>query len=161
MLRGASQSGQHPASIPRQTGPHIRPMQFHASCAARDGNGVLLLGPSGSGKSDLLLRLLDHGFTLVADDRVDVEAGQASAPPALAGLIEVRGLGVMRVSFIASARLALVVELGQPDRLPSPEQRLGVPFVRIDPQLASAPARVSAALRCALGQAELLVGAFA
>ena len=60
-------------------------MQIHASCAAREGHGVLLLGPSGSGKSDLLLRLLDRGFALVADDRVDLQSGMASAPATLAG----------------------------------------------------------------------------
>ena len=63
-------------------------MQIHASCAARDGAGVLLLGPPGSGKSDLVLRLLDRGFTLVADDRVVIEDGHASAPAALAGLLQ-------------------------------------------------------------------------
>lgn len=136
-------------------------MQIHASCAARDGAGVLLIGASGSGKSDLLLRLLDHGFALVADDRVDLQDGHVSAPAALAGLLEVRGLGIMQLEHVATARLALAVELGQPERLPQPERRYGVPLVRIDPALASAPARVAAALRCATGQVRLLAGAVA
>lgn len=136
-------------------------MRLHASCAARGADGVLLVGPSGSGKSDLLLRLLDHGFDLVADDQVELDDGQASPPPALAGLIEVRGLGILRLPFTPVARLALVVELCQAERLPAPARRFNVPLVRIDPALASAPARVVAALRCATGQAELLAGAFA
>lgn len=136
-------------------------MRLHASCAARGADGVLLVGPSGSGKSDLLLRLLDHGFDLVADDQVMLEHGHVSPPPPLAGLMEVRGLGILRLPFTPSARLALVVELGRAERLPEPARRFDVPLVRIDPALASAPARVTAALRCATGQAELLAGAFA
>ena len=136
-------------------------MQLHASCAARDGAGVLLIGPSGAGKSDLLLRLLDHGFALVADDRVDVVDGVASAPPSLAGMMEVRGLGIVRLPYEPQARLALVAALGQAERLPVPVRHLGLPLVHIDPAQASAPSRLTLALRCALQQAELLVGALA
>ena len=86
-------------------------MQIHGSCASRDGDGVLLIGPPGAGKSDLLLRLLARGFALVADDRVEI--GMAwPGRPALAGLLEVRGLGIVRLPHVAAARLALVVELG-------------------------------------------------
>ena len=137
-------------------------MQVHASCAARDGAGVLLLGAPGAGKSDLLLRLLDHGYALVADDRVDINAGIARAPAALAGLIEVRGLGVLRLPYCIEARLALCVDLGPPHpaaRLPEPARRHGLPLVRIDPAQASAPARVTAALRCVLGQVTVIAGA--
>ncbi len=139
-------------------------MQIHASCAARGGAGVLLLGPSGSGKSDLLLRLLDHGFTLVADDRVELADGLASAPPELAGLIEVRGLGLVRLPCTASARLALAVDLAAaPERLPRPARHAetGLPLVALDPKSPSAPARVALALACALGQVPLAAGAFA
>lgn len=120
---------------------------------------MLLLGAPGAGKSDLLLRLLDHGYALVADDRVEITHGVARAPTALAGLIEVRGLGILRLPYCIEARLALCVELGAPERLPEPEQRHGVPLVRIDPAQASAPARVTAALRCALHEIPLLAGA--
>lgn len=136
-------------------------MHLHASCAARDGAGVLLIGPPGSGKSDLLLRLLDHGFTLVADDQVVLDAGVARAPDALAGLIEVRGLGILHMRHLDSVRLALVVAMGVGERLPEPLDYLGLPLVHVDPSQASAPVRVAAALRCATGEARLLAGAFA
>jgi HPr kinase/phosphorylase len=141
------------------------PMRLHASCAARDACGVLLLGPSGSGKSDLLLRLLDRGFALVADDQVEVEDGIASAPAALAGLVEVRGLGIVRLPCITAARLALAVRLRAPgERLPDaarPDPLLAVPCVALDPWTASAPLRVSLALDCALGRTAQVAGAFA
>jgi HPr kinase/phosphorylase len=142
-------------------------MQLHASCAARDAHGVLLLGPSGSGKSDLLLRLLDRGFALVADDRVDVEAGTAKVPDALAGLLEIRGLGILRLPYVPEARVALAVVLGSgehgDERLPDPRRDpyLGVPSIRLDPWPASAPLRVSLALDCALGLVSQVAGAFA
>ena len=136
-------------------------MLLHASCAALDGAGVLLLGPSGAGKSDLLLRLIDRGFELVADDQVWLEDGVAQAPLALAGLLEIRGLGLMRMSYAASARLALTVRLETAERLPEPEREFGVPMVRILPWHVSAATRVSAALRCAVGAASLLEGALA
>lgn len=138
-------------------------MQIHASCAAREGHGVLLLGPSGSGKSDLVLRLLDRGFTLVADDRVDLEAGYASAPAALAGLLEVRGLGLMRLPYVTLAKVAVAVELGRGERLPATATHAptGCPLVHVDPAAASAAQRVALALECALGRARQVVGAFA
>ena len=139
-------------------------MRYHASCAARDAHGVLLLGPSGSGKSDLLLRLLDRGFTLIADDQVEVSDGVAQAPATLAGLVEIRGLGILRLPYQATAQLALAVTLGAPPtRLPQParDAELGVPSIALDPWLASAPIRVSLALDCALGLAPQVAGAFA
>lgn len=134
-------------------------MQVHASCAARDGAGVLLLGAPGAGKSDLLLRLLDHGYALVADDRVEIAGGVARAPSVLAGLIEVRGLGILRLPHLAEVRLALAVELAPSERLPRPERRHGLPLVRVDAAQASAPARITAALRCILGELTLVEGA--
>ncbi len=139
-------------------------MQTHASCAARGGAGVLLLGPPGSGKSDLLLRLLDHGFSLVADDRVEIVDGVASAPSEIAGLIEVRGLGLVRLPHTASARLALAVELGGVgERLPEPARHpaTGLPLISLDANSPSAPIRVRLALDCALGHLTQAAGAFA
>ena len=141
---------------------------FHGSCAARHGSGVLLLGGSGSGKSDLLLRLIDRGFGLVAYDRVLVEAGQARPPPVLAGLIEVRGLGLLRMDHVAPVTLGLVVALddsvpgaaaGQ-DRLPEPGAHpvLGLPMLRIAAFAPSAALRIEIGLDCILGRRRLAVG---
>jgi HPr kinase/phosphorylase len=108
-----------------------------------------------------MLRLMECGFELVADDRVEIEAGVARAPATLAGLMEVRGLGILRMPYRSQVRLALVVSMGAGERLPKPEQHLDLPLVRIDPAQPSAPARVTAALRCALGETKQLAGAFA
>jgi HPr kinase/phosphorylase len=138
-------------------------MQIHGSCASRDGDGVLLIGPPGAGKSDLVLRLLARGFDLVADDRVDIVDGVARPVPELVGLLEVRGLGIVRLRYVATARLALVVELGNPAaRLPIPtlHDRLALPMTQLDASVASAPERVSLALDCALGRIAQVAGAF-
>lgn len=122
------------------------------------------MGPPGSGKSDLVVRLLARGFALVADDQVDVEDGLASPPDALAGLLEVRGLGILRLEAAYPAPLRLVVELGpRPERLPHParDPRFGLPLLHLDPTAASAPDRVVLALDCALGRLSQVAGAFA
>ena len=139
-------------------------MQMHGSCACRAGDGVLLTGAPGTGKSDLLLRLLARGFDLVADDRVEIADGMARPVPALAGLLEVRGLGIVRLNFVSQARLALVVELGaEGKRLPLPAQHEGLrlPTIALDAASASAPERVVLALDCALGRVTQVAGAFA
>lgn len=138
-------------------------MQIHGSCAARDGAGVLLLGEPGSGKSDLLLRLLDRGFVLVADDRVDIAAGIARPPSALAGVIEVRGLGLFRIPFLPETRLVLAVRLGRGERLPEPMRHdgLDLPLVAVDPALVSAAQRISLALDAVLGRMPQIAGALA
>lgn len=138
-------------------------MQVHASCAARGGAGVLLIGPPGIGKSDLLLRLIDRGFSLVADDQVSIDEGIARPPPALAGLVEVRGLGIFRLAYSEMARLALVVDLAaRPERLPRPaiHAETGLPMIGLDPASPSAPARVALALAAALGHVTQETGAF-
>jgi HPr kinase/phosphorylase len=143
-------------------------MSIHASCAARGGAGVLVVGPPGSGKSDLVLRLLDRGFTLVADDQVDIELGFASPPAVLAGLLEVRGLGIMRMTHVAPVRLAVVVELIGAEslvarRMPAAERHpeLGLPVVAVAAADASAALRVEWALDCATGRRSQVAGAFA
>jgi HPr kinase/phosphorylase len=152
------------------SGPHrlkLRAMdsrgQIHASCVSREGAGVLLLGPPGSGKSDLALRLLSRGFILVADDRVVIERGLARPAPGLAGLLEVRGLGIVRLAHAAEARLVLAVELGGAPRLPEPRRYASpdLPLVAIEASACSAPERVALALDCALGRVPQVAGAFA
>ncbi|WP_297368976.1 HPr kinase/phosphorylase [Acidocella sp.] len=143
-------------------------MRLHASCAAAphgDGtDALLLLGPSGAGKSDLLLRLIERGFTLVADDQVIIEHGQASPPASLAGLLEVRGLGLFRLPYRAPARLRLAIELTPTPapRLPEPRQHeaLGLPLISLDAHHPAATARAALALEAACGRVANLSGAF-
>jgi HPr kinase/phosphorylase len=96
----------------------------HATCVAFHKRGLLILGPSGSGKSTLGLALMALGAKLIADDRTTLtnKVGTlvAKCPPAIRGLIEARGLGLIRAETQASTKIALVVDLGQTemDRLP-------------------------------------------
>ena len=135
---------------------------LHGSAAAREGAGVLLLGPPGSGKSDLLFRLIQHGFTLVADDQVRLNGLHASAPEELAGLIEVRGLGIVRLPY-TEATLVLAGELSAGARLPEPRRLpdLDLCVINVDPGAASAPLRVALALDCLQGKIAMTAGAFA
>jgi HPr kinase/phosphorylase len=140
-------------------------MLMHASCAARDGAGVLLTGAPGSGKSDLLLRLLDRGFSLVADDQVDIgNDGMARPPEALAGLLEVRGLGLMRLPFLRETRPVLVAQLvsGQVMRLPRPNRDsvLGLPAIAVDPRPPSAAQLLHLAFDTVTGRLTQRSGAF-
>lgn len=99
-------------------------LNLHAGCVACDGRGLLILGPSGSGKSALALQLMALGCDLVSDDRTDLELRDgrliASPPPATSGLIEARGIGILRARTVASAEVAWAVDLGtvETERLP-------------------------------------------
>jgi HPr kinase/phosphorylase len=126
---------------------------LHASCVELAGTGVVLLGPSGSGKSDLALRLIDCGARLVADDQLAVAREGACLfgrpAPRLAGLLEVRGLGIVRLRHGARSRLGLVVDLDPgraAERLPEPacHRLLGIalPCLHLDPRTPSACAKV-------------------
>jgi len=108
-------------------------MQMHASCAARHGQGVLVLGPAGSGKSSLILSAVRAGFMLVADDRVVVTDGIARCPPALAGLLEIWGIGITRLPYLRSVPVRMVVDLGTAERLSEPAQHsaTGLPLFRM------------------------------
>jgi serine kinase of HPr protein (carbohydrate metabolism regulator) len=128
----------------------------HASTVAIDGRAVLITGPSGSGKSDPALRLLDRGFTLVSDDqtlvRRDGDRLIASAPGTIDGKLEVRGIGIVEMEAVGDVPVALLVELtSEIERLPDVQSEraiLGVPvpLVSIDAMTASAPSKVSLAL---------------
>ena len=128
---------------------------LHASCVASEGRAVLIGGPSGSGKSDLALRLLDRGFTLVSDDRTIVHRDGprlvASAPETIKGKLEIRGIGIVEMATVQNVPLALVVELTSDiERLPDDSERLilgiGVPLIGVDAMTASAASKVSVAL---------------
>ena len=90
-------------------------IQVHGTCVELEGVACLLRGPPGSGKSDLALRLFDHGARLVADDQVvlrrEGDRVIASAPPDFTGAIEVRGIGVVGLEGVSEAPLGLVVDL--------------------------------------------------
>ena len=99
-------------------------MILHASCVSIAGRGVLIRGASGSGKSALALELMARGAELVADDRCAVSREGdclfAIAPEAIAGLIEARGMGILRADHVAQAQLHVIVDLDHlaTDRLP-------------------------------------------
>ena len=129
---------------------------LHASTVALDGRAVLISGPSGSGKSDLALRMLDRGFTLVSDDRTIVrkegERLLASSPGTIRGKLEIRGVGIVEVESVTGIPVALVVELRSDiQRLPDDgRERLimgaAVPLISVDAMTASAPSKVALAL---------------
>nr|WP_207537969.1 HPr kinase/phosphatase C-terminal domain-containing protein [Sabulicella rubraurantiaca] len=147
-------------------------MTLHGSAVALDGEGVLLLAPPGSGKSDLVLRLLESGWRLVADDQVALRrmgsALLAAPPPSLAGMLELRGLGLVSGLAWAEAPLHLVARLMPEEaipRLPTPEtweaEGVRLPLVALDGRAASAPARLRAALDVARGRLGMVAGALA
>ena len=128
----------------------------HASTVASGGRAVLISGPSGSGKSDLTLRLLDRGFTLVSDDQTIVrrEADRlvASAPPTIKGKLEIRGIGIVEMDTVSDVPVALFVELTSEimrlpdDRRERPVLGVNLPLVSVDALTASAASKVALAL---------------
>ena len=143
----------------------------HGTAIALGHRAVLIVGPSAGGKSDLALRcltlapsaLIPQGAQLVADDRVILTpaAGRlyVEAPASISGLIEVRGLGILRVPHVPRADLVLIAELAPPEeieRLPDPPltraiEGVELPLVRIAAFEASAAAKLLLALTRAPG----------
>jgi len=146
-------------------------INIHATCvrldkagaafgAPRDA-GILLIGKSGAGKSDLALRLMALGAKLVCDDRSELFVWRgrlyARAPARLAGLIELRGIGIVKLPHAPRARVAVVVELGRESaRLPAHRRYCPPPalnlsakaapaVIKVAPFEASAPAKIIAA----------------
>lgn len=127
----------------------------HATCVAKDGRGVIIAGRSGSGKSDLALRLIDRGFMLVGDDQVMISKAAdgliATAPATTKGKLEVRGIGIADMPYAESAAVSLWIDLSSEiKRLPESEKHriLGVeiPAISLDAFTASAPLKVELAL---------------
>lgn len=137
-------------------GPRLSAETLHASTVALDGRAVMITGPSGSGKSDLALRMLDRGFTLVSDDQTIVKRDGdrllATAPPTIAGKLEIRGIGIVEMEHVSDVPVALIVELTSDlQRLPDDSRErpiLGarLPLITIDALTASAPSKVALAL---------------
>ena len=138
------------------TAPRLSSEMVHASTVASNGRAVLITGPSGSGKSDLTLRLLDHGFTLVSDDQTIVKREGdrliALPPPQLAGKLEIRGIGIVDMPYESGVPVALLIELtSEIQRLPDDSRErpilgLGIPLVSVDAMTASAASKVALAL---------------
>jgi len=114
-------------------------INLHATCVALNGRGVLILGASGAGKSALGLELMAYGASLVADDRTIVTRQGcrliATCPPAIHGLIEARGLGLLPADPVDHAEICLIVDLDQvaTERLPPKRQHtlLNVPIALV------------------------------
>jgi serine kinase of HPr protein (carbohydrate metabolism regulator) len=135
---------------------------IHGTSVALGRAGVLLRGPSGAGKSDLALRLIDQGAELVSDDQtaLALRAGEVvmRAPPAIAGVIEARGVGLLRLPRRAEAALRLVVDLVSADSIERlPERRacdilgVSIPLIALAAFEASAAAKLRLALTVLAG----------
>ncbi len=128
----------------------------HATCVAIGGQAVLIEGSSGSGKSDLALRLIDRGATLISDDYTVIAAREgvlfATPPATIAGKIEVRGVGIVDIPHISGVAIAMIIDLAHPvDRMPdldSSQIILGqsIPMLALSAFECSAPIKVERAL---------------
>jgi HPr kinase/phosphorylase len=128
-------------------------LNIHGTAIAVSGRGVLLRGPSGIGKSDLALRLIEQGAALIADDRTllhrNSDSVWVSAPETILGVIEVRGVGLVRMPFLKEAKLHAVIDLvseAEVERLPPPdtEEIMGIamPLYRLYGFAASAVTKI-------------------
>jgi serine kinase of HPr protein (carbohydrate metabolism regulator) len=136
--------------------------RIRGTCVAIEGKGVLLRGPSRSGKSDLALRLIDEGAQLVSDDYTEIERIDdrliASPPEQIRSLMEVRGLGILRLNAVSSVDLAVAIDLVPGEevaRMPKQASLVllgcSLPLHRLNPFEASAPAKVRLAVGLATG----------
>jgi len=135
---------------------------IHGTSVSLGRAGVLLRGPSGAGKSDLALRLIDQGADLVADDQTALvrQGGEVvmSAPKDIAGMIEARGLGLLRLPRQAESCLRLVVDLVPAENIERlPERRccdilgVAIPLIALAAFEASAAAKLRLALKVLAG----------
>jgi len=139
--------------------PEVSSETIHASCVSIKGRAVLIEGRSGEGKSDLALRLIDRGATLVADDQTICQRQDgillASPPMTIAGRIEVRSLGILEMPHIERAPVALlIVILDAPPRFPGDPRKRRIAGVDV-PVLALAALEPSAPIKAELALARI------
>ena len=159
------QKKRQPLSFQTGIGPHCRFMQIHASCAAREGAGVLLMGPPGSGKSDLLLRLLDRGSSSSPTTGWRSRTGCASAPPSARGPFgsaraRHRAPALSRIGAAGSGGTTRAERAAASGAIP-PSRARPAACHRSTPAPRPPPPGSPLALDCALGRASQRVGAFA
>ncbi len=126
--------------------------RMHSSSVVIDDNGVLIMGNSGSGKSDLALRLIDNGATLISDDisicKKTLNNIYLYCPPEIKGLLEVREIGIMTVPFVEKIKLQLVVNLKSKNNERFPKDSslkilgIKIPLINIDGKNSSAVAKI-------------------
>lgn len=136
--------------------PTLSSETVHASCVVKDGRAILISGRSGTGKSDLALRLIDRGAQLVSDDYTVVKRVKgrlvATAPANIAGRMEVRGLGILDFEAAGEAPVCLAVDLGRElERMPVANEQVSIagvkiPLIGVNSLEASAPVKVELAL---------------
>ena len=130
--------------------------RMHSSSVVIDDNGVLILGDSGSGKSDLALRLIDNGATLISDDisicRKNSNNIYLYCPPEIKGLLEVREIGIITVPFVERIKLRLVVNLKSKNNERFPKDNsfrilgIKIPIISIEGKNSSAVAKIKVKL---------------
>lgn len=130
--------------------------RMHSSSVVIDDNGVLILGDSGSGKSDLALRLIDNGATLISDDisicRKNSNNIYLYCPPEIKGLLEVREIGIITVPFVERIKLRLVVNLRSKNNERFPKDNsfrilgIKIPLISIEGKNSSAVAKIKVKL---------------
>jgi len=135
---------------------------IHATTVSLDGRGVILRGPSGSGKSDLAIRLINEGALLVADDQtilfIENDRLMAQPPAEIAGMMEVRGIGIVKMGPPAIVPVFLLIDMSDPADVPrmaefKPVELVGqqIPGIHLAPFEMSSAAKVKLALRALLG----------
>jgi len=137
-------------------------IHLHATCVSLTGTGILIRGASGSGKSDLALRLIDQGAELVSDDYCEITVEHrrlmAATPATIAGKLEIRGVGIVKLPHVEKVAVGLIVDLCKPteiERLPTTTntvvENVALPWLKLDPFAASAAHKVRMAIRTMSG----------
>ena len=140
---------------------------IHASCVDINGNGILILGKSGCGKSDLALRLINEGAALVSDDRCEVYSENqnliATAPKEIKNLLEIRGIGIVKLKTKSKTRIKLVINLKTLEEIERMPKLKTINICNIDikefsiyPFEASATAKVKSALNIAINETKII-----